>query len=175
MDDTTPDAPLIVPAGMEALADLFGKAVAAGLRQDKKKSFGEYARKHARTVKLTRTCWECGFRLEDHALSDEEITLLNRIDRSGLYINKMVSVSVRENNGQEEVALDWSCKTPDQRNELKGEAKNLTEILKRIIAAQEAEDRAEADAPPKRRPFGTKKATREAYEAAGAPTPGLGL
>lgn len=89
---------------------------------------------------LTRQCYQNGYRLQEEKLHPEEIEMINLVTRPGFYIERMVEVIIREDGSSETLELRYKNKTPDQRSELKGEAKNFGIILKRIL-----EEQAEAD------------------------------
>lgn len=73
-----------------------------------------------------------GQRMIEDRLSEKEIELLNKI-RPGRYINRKVEVIERQSNGEVTVEIRYNNQTADQRSELKNEARNLTEMLQRIV------------------------------------------
>jgi hypothetical protein len=148
-----------------------GTALADGLAKNappRKIQIGEYIRIHKleqyREVKLTRDFWLCGVRCWPETLKDDDIRLINQIDRPGRYIDRLVEVSLRDFNGEELVSVSWNCKTVDQRAQLGG--RSLSQILKEIVEAQKAEDKEDEEQPAKRRPFGMSRATQQARERA---------
>lgn len=150
-----------------------GDAVSDGIaRQTRRKvTFGEYDPRSPfqpdkkLTLKLKRPCYQNG-RFIDKAMSfNSEIDLLNRITHSGRYIERLVEVVVNQEGADETVYISWNNRTPDQRMEMKGHAKNWEDMLRQIVVAQEEEDleAAEAaEAKKARRPFGNSKASQEA-------------
>lgn len=166
---------------LEALGGVIGEAVALGIAktQRKKITIGEYEPlsafhpgPKALKPKLTRVSMQNGFRLHEDTLYDEEINLLNKLTHSGRYLERKVEVVVNQDGADETVDVRFACRTPDQRIELKGLARDFKEILRQIVAAQAEEheeiqvrkdQRAES-----RRTFGETKAYREAREKAGA-------
>lgn len=170
--DETIDAPT-TPSNMQDFASIIGAAVAQGIAANtpKKTTFGQYvARQNRGRSKLTRECYQNGFRMEASSLSNDEIDLLNKIDRTGRYINRMVEVIIQDAGTDEIVEIRFSNKTSDQRFELKGFVRNFLDMLQQITAAQaeeRKEDEEKLERKQARRHFGDNKAFREASAKAG--------
>lgn len=145
-------------------ASVVGEAIARGIAEGlkavappRKVEFGEFDGKSPFDVtkdgspktKLTRDCFQNGAKMRPEMLFDEEIKLLNRIVRSGRYINRMVEVIVRDEGSDSVVELRYKNKTADQRSELKTEVKDLRTMLRRIVDEQDVE--IENETPAKRR------------------------
>lgn len=151
--DTAPTATI----SSEAAAAI-GSAVAEGIAktQRRKLTFGEFQAKKAAAQgakhKLTRKCFQNGFMLTPHRLKNEQIDLLNKIDRSGRYINRLVEVAVRQEGTEETVHISWHCKTKDQRFEAQQHFRDFTDLLKQIVEANRETDREayEAAHPPRK-------------------------
>ncbi len=156
MADT--ETPLEVPTpkqtfNMEDFGRIIGDAVAAGIAKNtpKKVTFGQFIARptklHPQGTKgpqLTRTCSMNGFTVDYNTTSDTDIDLLNRITHSGRYIDRKVEVIVNTDSAEETVMIRWACRTPDQRFEVGALAKDSTDLLQQIVAAQEVEDAAAA-------------------------------
>lgn len=165
-----------------AIGDAVGKALAAnGPRR--RLTFGEYKNRGGynafhptkateKTLNPRRMYSQNGFNLHNDSLHDKEIELLNKITHSGRYINRIVEVIVSQNGADQEVVeIRFPCKTPDQRIEMKGLARNFIDMLEQITTTQN-EEREEAEVveeakKEQRRKFGEGKASREAREKAG--------
>lgn len=139
----------------------------ASTQGPKKVTFGEYARRPSighplgpKGPKLTRDCYHNGFRVEYATSTDEQIELLNKIDRAGRYFDRKVEVIFREDEGT--IDIRWACATTDQRFAMTKYFSTFEDMLAKIVAVQEAEDAAEFELPPVRRTFGNTKAYREA-------------
>lgn len=156
------------------LGKTISDAIQAGMAANapvRKVSFGEY-QKRAHTpfsdgsVKLTRECFQWGHALRADALTNREITLLNKIDRSGRYINRMVEVVVNQEGADETVMIRWKCATPDDRMAIAPYIQSFEHCLEQIVAAQVAEDSEDVvnaeSYIQKRRAFGDTKTMREA-------------
>jgi hypothetical protein len=169
-EKTAPPLPAI---DMSVFASMIGAAVQQAQEQSnpKRVTFGKYiAKKNAGRPKLTRDCYQNGRVIDAGVLSNEEINLLNKIDRTGRYIDRMVEVVVREEGADETVDIRFSNKTA-AAFELKGRARNFEHILEQIVAAQveeRKEDEEKNDRKVARRSFGDTKAFREAAAKAGA-------
>lgn len=168
-ENTTTPTPQL---DMATFAGMIGSAVSEAVAKatPKKVTFGQYiARQNAGRSKLTRECWQNGTIMDAGVMSNEEISLLNKIDRSGRYIDRLVEVILRENGADEVVELRFSNKTA-AAFELKGRARNLEHMLEQIVAAQAIErqtDEEKSDRHASRRHFGDNKAFREAAAKAG--------
>jgi hypothetical protein len=171
----TDAVPATAGLDMDAFADRIAAGVAKGLAASqprRKVTAGEYARRHTTpysdgSIKLTRALYQCGARCSPHMLTNREIELANKIDRSGRYINRLVEVILGLDGSEEVVQLRWPCDTPDKRMELKGLARNFEDILQQVVAEQEKQDNeeiamAEQQVQKGRRPFGNNKAYRDA-------------
>lgn len=111
----------------------------------------------AEAHKLTRVCYQNGFPLNEAQMSNQEIDLLNAIDRSGRYINRLVEVIIADEGTEEIVYIRYRNKTEDQRNALREHFSKLVGMLQLIVNAQNAAeaDLMSADKPRsrKRRPY----------------------
>lgn len=170
-DTPIPASP--TPQNASELGRQIAEGIAAGiaLTAPKKVSFGQYAsRENKGRSKLRRECYQNGHFIHDRVLTNKEIQLLNRITRSGRYIDRRVEVIVKqEDNNPEVLYLKYKDKTVDERFEFRGYVKSLEDMLQQIVTAQDAEDKANGvEAPePGRRPFGSSRTTQEARERAG--------
>jgi len=137
-------------------ANIIGSAIAGsmqkmGPKRYKKAFTAEYDPKtwaqpdQTKALKLNRPCFQNGCWMNPNSMNNAEIRALNSITHSGRYLNRLVEVSVRQNGSEDEVHLTYNSKTPDQRIMLKGEARNLAELLQKIVETQ-TEERAELDA-----------------------------
>lgn len=146
----------------EALVRAFSEAMRSNAPK-RKITIGEYDPrspwhpKKANSVVLTRLCFQNGFALNPDQLSNNEITLLNKIDRSGRYIERLVEVILRDDSAEDVVEIRYRNKTADQRNDIARHCRSLEDMLTQIVRDQEA---AEAELiamgrPPtkKRRPY----------------------
>ncbi len=165
------------------LADLgkvMGDAVAAGIASGtrRKVTFGEYQARGGNSpfhpdpnkrVKMNRAYFQNGHQIEIATAYDAEVEYLNQITHSGRYIDRLVEVVVSQDGSEETVDIRFSNKS-SQAFELKGRAKDFTEILRQIVAAQKIEreeaDEIEAARQERRKTFGQGKATRAAVDAA---------
>jgi hypothetical protein len=178
-----------------AFGQIIGDAVARGIATSappRKITIGEYVRRGAINefhpdpkVRLSfdRDYYQNGHQISFDTTYDREVELLNQITHSGRYINRLVEVVVVQNGTEEVVNISFSNKR-DKAFELKGHARDFTDILQQIVAAQKEEradqeddaaDRAErkqarlAKQAKKTQPsFGRGKTTRDAYEKVGA-------
>lgn len=166
------------PNPIADLGKIIADGIAAGLAANnpKKVTFGQYDPKtpfhpnKKQALKLTRECYENGYLMRETQLFNAEIALLNKINRSGRYIDRLVEVIVRNDGSEEVVELRFKNRTVDQRFELKGRVRSMLDMLEQIVAAQDienAEDKPVA-APTQRRPFGENKNYREAVAKAEA-------
>lgn len=176
------ETPATPPAGMVNMADfasMIGGAVATAIdardSKTRKVTFGEYQRRiNAGRSTLRRETFQNGFRLEEVQLSNAEIDLLNRISRTGRYIDRKVEVIVREDGADEVVEIRYNNKTRDQMFELRNHFRDFADLLTQIVMKQDEENEEQEQregrkrSEPSRRPFGDTKASREARAAAGA-------
>jgi hypothetical protein len=144
-------------------ADIIGAAIAKGIADGlkatappRKIEFGEFNGKSPFDKKanssgfygpnekpvLERASFQNGIRFREEYLTDVEIGLLNQVVRPGRYIERMVEVVIWDDGSEKAMDLRYKNKTPDQRSELKSEAKSLLVMLKRIV---EEQDEAELD------------------------------
>lgn len=171
-DDETPSTSE-PQMGMTDFARMIGSSVSAALAEQnpKKVTFGQYAKRvNAGRSVLARQTLQNGYLVEPTQLSNEEIDLLNQIDRTGHYIDRKVEVIVRDEGADEVVEIRFACKTADQRFVLARLFKNFSDMLWQIVTAQDEERQAEAAQADRKekRQFGQSKATRAAVEAAAA-------
>ncbi len=126
--------------------ELLVRAFSEAMRQNaprKKVAFAEYDPKtpwhpkKADTIPLTRTCYQNGFLLREEQLSNREIILLNKLDRSGRYIDRLVEVILRDEGSEDVIEIRYRNKTPDQRNDIVRHCRSLEDMLTQIIAAQD--------------------------------------
>ncbi len=118
----------------------------------------------AQKLTLTRPCSQNGDSLNAAQLSNTEIALLNQIDRSGRYLDRLVEVIVRDEGVDEMVEIRYAARTKDQMNAVASLVRNFGDMLRQIVDAQKAEE-AEmlaSGAVVKRRAFGDTAAFREA-------------
>lgn len=173
--DETPAAPPAGMVSMDALANAIGASVASALEsrdsKTKKVTFGEYTRRmNAGKSKFTREYYQNGFKLSAVDLDNVTIDALNRISRTGRYIDRKVEVIVRDEGADSVVEIRYANKTADQRMELRGNIRSFTDLVQQIVVAQDIENAAEAA---QKRPavvprsFGDSKASRDARAAAG--------
>jgi hypothetical protein len=184
-EQTSNHAPGTQPApfDMNQLGQTIGNAVAAGMAVNappRKMTIGEYVRRGAINqnhpdpkvrLKFDREYYQSGRLIEFATTYDREVELLNQITHSGRYVNRLVEVVVVPNGSEEAVDIRFSNK-PNFAFELKGHARNFTDMLGQIVAAQKLEreemEDDKAERAERRRNFGAGKATREARERAGA-------
>ncbi len=174
----------LAPVDLGELGQVIGNAVASGMAASappRRMTIGEYIRRGKINqyhpdpkvkLKFTREYYQNGRLIEFATCFDREVELLNQITHSGRYIDRLVEVVVEQNGSEEAVDIRFSNKK-DKAFELKGKARDFTDMLQQIVAAQ-AEERAEmedekadrAERAERRRTFNSK-ATREAREKAG--------
>lgn len=142
-ENTSEQTITMTPAQLqEQFAIMLGNAVADGMAKHspKKQTFGEYQRKiNAGRSKLTRQCFENGLLMHEEVLSNLEIDLLNKLDRSGRYLNRLVEVVISNEGADQSVELRYNCRTRDQMFALRGEAKSLEDMLLQIVDLQAGE------------------------------------
>ena len=85
--------------------------------------------------KLRATFLQNGYEIREAFVTDEQIHLLNQI-KPGRYINRKVEVVERNEHGNHSIELRYNNKSIEDRMELKTEARNLTEMLQRIVNEQ---------------------------------------
>lgn len=169
----------------EAMFTRMAEKIAAGVTSGmaanmpkKKVTFGEYWAKtpfhptRPGAIKFTRVYAQNGVAVNWETCYDAEAALLNRITRSGRYIDRLVEVIVSQEGNDESVDIRFHNKLPGQQMEMAHKVKNFEHMLQQIVDVQDAEDAEDAlDAAtrpePKPRHFGDNKATREARARAG--------
>jgi hypothetical protein len=163
------------PVDYDRMGDAIGNAVAKGIAANtrRKITFGEYQARGgisqyhpdpSKKVKMNRDYFNNGRLIEYATAYDREIELLNQITHSGRYIDRLVEVVVTQNGSEEVVDIRFSNKT-QFAFELKGKARDFTDMLEQIVAAQkiEREEREEFENNrSNRRHFGAGKASTEA-------------
>lgn len=158
---------------MSAFAGQITSGIAAGINEARpqKVTAGQYDPKtpfhpNKKTAKkLTRTVYQNGARIQASRLFDREIELLNRITRSGRYLNRLIEVIVRQDGADEVVELRYKNRTIDDRMEHKLAYRDLTDMLTKIVAEQDKLLAEEGQVRESRKSFSTA-ATREARERA---------
>ena len=170
---------------MEDLGKTIGQAVASGIgaQTRRKVTIGEYVKSGhspfhpkplAETPRFTphHRFYQNGAPIHHVNITDEEVVLLNKIDHSGRYVDRLVEVQYGEDGADTVVNICFKNATPDLQIELKGHCKNFADMLRQITAAQDEERKEaefnEAEKQERRRRFGDSKATREARERAEA-------
>ncbi len=180
---TDPSAPVMMTQAEFAAA--MGQAIAKGVSDGmaanapiRKVTFGEYIRTgynpfhpegKAKMPKPARKYFQNGVELPLELTHDREIALLNRITHSGRYIDRMVEVIYNTDSADESVNIRWNNAEINERFEMKGKARDFTDMLTQIVAAQELEDREQAARESGHRTgrtFGNNKVSQAAREAA---------
>lgn len=170
--ESTPGAD---PIDYDRMGTTIGDAVARGIAANTRRrlTFGEYTARGGnssfhpdpkKVVRPTRDYYQNGRLIEFATTFDREFELLNQITHSGRYIDRLVEVVVTANGSQEVVNIVFSNKS-QFAFELKGKARDFTDMLEQIVAAQkiENEEREEFESNrSNRRHFGAGKASREA-------------
>ena len=176
--DTTPPAlTLTQDQFIELIKSLRGASaaeIAAAVQSAapvKAKSYGQYRREQLKDkAKLDRPFFENGQKIQPYQLKNEEINEINKLHRSGRYLDRLVEVRLRNEGADEAVEVWFNNGSADARFELKGHAKNATDMYQQINAAQVLEDAEDEEresrgkASPGRRHFGDSKASKEARE-----------
>lgn len=182
MADETASAPVPELPAAFTMADfsrMLAEGITAGIAktQRNKVPFGAYDPKtafhpvKATAPKLVRKCFQNGVEMSWDTLHDREVELLNRITHGGRYIDRTVEVVILEDGTDSMVDIRYHNKTPDHRFANASKWRDLTDMLKQIVKAQEAEDREDEEqrqvkAAAKSRPFGNSRATQEAFARA---------
>ena len=136
-------------SAIEALGKSIGEGIAK--TQQRKQPFGLYDPKSsyhpnkAKTPKLKRDFYQNGYRANPITLLDEEIHLLNRITHSGRYLNRVVEVRVDDSSAEEVVHINYINKGIEQRLQNKQLWNGLVDLLRKVVAVQEAEDLEDAE------------------------------
>lgn len=140
------------PDVIAALGRALGVAVSDGMRSmtRQKVTNGEYAARLAATKhRLTCTVFQNAWQLNDSQLSNEDIDLLNQINRSGRYIERQVEVIFNDTSGEKIVLIRYDNATADQMFKLRGDIRSFTDMIRQIVVAQTVEndeDQAQRDA-----------------------------
>lgn len=180
-----PSAPVLMTQAQfaEAMGAAIAKGVADGMAANapiRKVTFGEYIRTgynpfhpegKAKMPKPARKFYQNGVELPLELTHDREIRLLNRITHSGRYIDRMVEVIFNTDSADESVNIRWNNAELNDRFEMKGRARDFTDMLQQIVDAQEAEDRDSARRDSGKaagRTWGQNKQSQAAREAAEA-------
>jgi hypothetical protein len=163
------------------LGSVIGDAVAAGMtkNQRRKVTIGEYiARLNAGRPEMKRRFLVNNIEMlpGDRRISNAEIDLLNQINRTGRYINRLVEVIIGADGADEVVHFRYNNRKPDHQFALMSAGvRDFETMLRMIVTAQAAENAAEdADREERgirgsnRRTFGQGRATRSAEASAGA-------
>lgn len=151
----------------EALGRMIAQGIASGLKEiapPRKVEFGEFNGKSPFDRKkdgtfyaagekpaLNRPSFQNGVKFREEYLTAEEINLLNQITIPGRYIERKVEVVIFDEGSDQSIDLRYKNKTPDQRSELKSEAKDLVAICRRIIEEQTEAELDDATSPRKRK------------------------
>jgi hypothetical protein len=141
------------------LADAIAAGIAGSTRR--RKTFGEYVATVGNyyhpvvsaTVHFTpnRKYFQNDAEFMHSNLFDQEVSLLNRLTHSGRYLNRLIEVGLREEDGHQVFNLRYSNKSAgmnaikEQLFRQPGDKSTLATILRQIVEAQEAEDRETAD------------------------------
>lgn len=137
-----------LPAGQtldyDKLGAAIGGAVAAGIAATtrRKVSNGEYEQKwKAGRKRLIPTVFQNSFPLATENLQNDVVDLLNKINRSGRYCNRLVEVIYTLDGGtQPVVLLRYNNQTPDQRFEMRGYIRNFKDMIQQIVDEQAVEN-----------------------------------
>ena len=151
------------------------QSIAAGIQEARpqKKTFGQFPGKspfHAdrrKMKRLTRPVYQNGTRLNAAQLFDEEILALNKLVRSGRYINRLIEVIIANDGADEVVELRYKNRTPDAMMEHKSYYRDLREML-RLIVKEHDEKLAEEGLLKEQRQAFSSAATRAARAKAAA-------
>lgn len=159
------------------LGAVIGDAVAAGMtrNQRRKVTIGEYiARMNEGRPELLRRFYVNNVEMlpGDRRISNEEINLLNRINRTGRYINRLVEVIIGADGPDEVVHFRYNNRKPDHQFALMSAGvRDFETMLQMIVDAQTLEnaaEEAEREERTSRRSFGRGKNTQRAEAAAQA-------
>ena len=154
--DSTPAIPANLnmndPTVLAALFKSLGLAVGEGMKATTrpKMTFGECSqREAAKKHKLTVTAFQNDKQVSATQLTNAEIDLLNRVSRSGRYIERQVEVIFNDTSGERIVLLRYNDATADDRFRMRGDVRNFEDMMRQIVTAQDAEnaeDEAQRDA-----------------------------
>jgi hypothetical protein len=129
--------------GNEQLVKAFSEAMKLNAPR-RKVSIAEYDPKtpwhpdKTKALKLTRVCFQNGIQIREENIANADIALLNRIDRSGRYIDRLVEVILRDDGAEDTVEIRYKNKTPDQRNDIMRRVRSFEDMLNQIVTAQDA-------------------------------------
>lgn len=145
--EAAPAAPMMTPADFMAG---IGSAVADAIKAQTRPQvpIGRYdPRTIYHPVKATqsvlkRKCFQNGFLVDHGTTFDKEIDLMNRITRSGTYLDGLVSVNlvVYAGSHEEVVHVNFANKTAEHKLDLKEKGRDFIDILQQIVAKQNEED-----------------------------------
>lgn len=198
MADVTPTAPVSDPVDLnkpatladivklmaatsgssnDQLVEAFSRAMAQNAPR-RKVTMGEYDPKtpfhpnKKTAVHFTRPYLVNGLPQNWDVTTDQECALLNRIDRSGRYVDRLVEVILRDEGVDDMVEVRWPCETRDQQNLILGKSSRypgvaltgFADLLMQVVEAQKAEDAemSEAEDRPRKRTWANTVAYREA-------------
>lgn len=160
------------------IGTVIGNAVAEGMtrNQRRKITVGEYvARLKAGRPEMARRFYQNNVEMlpGDWRITPAEITLLNKINRTGRYINRLVEVVLGQDGTEEVVHFRFNNRKPDHQFALMAAGvRDFETMLQMIVEAQAVENAAdEADREERstrRRAWGNRKDTRAAETAASA-------
>lgn len=95
----------------------------------------------AEAHKLKRECFQNGILLNEGQMTNKDIDLLNAIDRSGRYCERLVEVLLSDDGTDEKLYIRYRNATEDHRNALRAQIRNFTDMVQQIVnAQQEAEE-----------------------------------
>jgi hypothetical protein len=153
MSEQTNDAPTTPTPQVdyERLGETIGSGLANAIRETaprRKITAGEYAerertRRNAPKLEFYLVMQNDRMVNED-SLNAKEIALLNRINRSGRYINRKVEVLLDANVDGSALRFRYKNGSPDDRFELRGEFRSFEDMLTQIVEAQAIENEDEA-------------------------------
>ncbi len=130
---------------MRDMGQIIADGIAEGIQRNspKKVPFGRYdpkspahPNKAVPRSKLSRACFQNGYRMDPKKLTNEEIDGLNAITRPGRYINRRMEVVIQNDGSQEVLELRYNNKTADQRFENKNHWRNMLDIVTQVVAEQ---------------------------------------
>lgn len=88
-----------------------------------------------RRVPMNGKYFQNGSEIQEWRVTDEDITLLNQL-QPGRYMGRKVEVVERNADGDRSVDIRYSNKDVGQRMDMKGLARNFTELLQNIVTEQ---------------------------------------
>jgi hypothetical protein len=132
---------------VQDLGNVIADGIARGMAElaPKRKTFGQYLRETTKgRPKLNRSEYLMNGRpILEPTMTPDEINLLNRITRSGRYINRNVEVVVRGVDlpmAEQVVEFRYNNKTQDQRNVILRAWSSFSDMLTKILTEQDAEN-----------------------------------